>query len=570
MDKRKKVILAASVLAGVLVVVLIIGTIYKYVAPSNTKRDLNAVFQLGKNEIALIANNKVLEQKGLMLDGQTYVPVEVASGYMDERIYVDKTEKILSYAAKDGLIQVPADSMTYTRGKERQESKSAILRKQGKTWYVSLSFIQEHATCYYKEFKNPGRLVIMSDRSAKYTFAVTAEDIRVRTGPNKKYDYLTEIKEGARVFVRTDAKAENEYQPIMTLDGVEGYIPVDSIEKTEEAAWKFEKTPEVFEQESMDKKVCLGWHQVTNEASSGSLPAGIAQTKGMNVLSPTWFALSDNKGNFSSLGSTYYVTQAHAAGLQVWGLINDFHVSDSKKLDLQKILGRTSTRTKLVNGLVAAAIQYDLDGINIDFEHVKKKNAAAYLQFLRELVLKCHVNDLIVSVDNYTPANYNAYYNLEEQGRVVDYVILMAYDEHYNGSEESGSVSSLPFVENGIKNTLAKVSKERIVTGLPFYTRLWKEKKSGKGKPVPMAYSMSGAESVLRANDAEPKWDEATGQYFAQYKANGFVYKIWLEEETSLKKKLEVVKKHEVAGVAFWKLGFERAITWSTIEAALK
>ena len=108
------------------------------------------------------------------------------------------------------------------------------------------------------------------------------------------------------------------------------------------------------------------------------------------------------------------------------------------------------------------------------------------------------------------------------------------------------------------------------MTGLPFFTRLWKEKKSGKGKPEPTACSMSGAESILRANDTEPKWDEATGQYFAQYKANGFIYKIWLEEETSLKKKLEVVKKSDVAGVAFWKLGFERAITWSTIEAALK
>lgn len=570
MDKRRKVILAASILAGLLVVVLIIGTVYKYIAPSNKKRDLNTVFKLGKNEIALIADNKVLEQKGLMLDGQVYVPSEVASGYMDERIYVDAAEKLLCYAAKDGLIQAPADSASYTKGREKQEAKNVILRKQGKTWYVALSFIQEHASCYYKEFKNPGRLVIMSDRAAKYTFAVTAEDIRVRTGPNKKYDYLAEVPEGTRVFVRTDAKEENEYKPIMTLDGVSGYIPVDSIEKTEEAAWKFEKTPESFKQVGMDKTVCLGWHQVTNAVSSGSLPAGVTQAKGMNVISPTWFALSDNKGNFSSLGNTSYVTQAHAAGLQVWGLINDFHVSDSKKLDLQKILGRTSTRTKLVNALVAAAIQYDLDGINIDFENVKKKNVAAYLQFLRELVLKCHVNDLVVSVDNYTPANYNAYYNLQEQGRIVDYVILMAYDEHYNGSEESGSVSSLPFVKNGIKNTLAKVPKERVVTGLPFFTRLWKEKKSGKGKPEPTAYSMSGAESILRANDTEPKWDEATGQYFAQYKANGFIYKIWLEEETSLKKKLEVVKKSDVAGVAFWKLGFERAITWSTIEAALK
>lgn len=569
MDKRKRIVVLASILAGILVIILIAGAIYKYFAPSNKRKDLNSLFKLGENEIALIADNKILEQKGLMIDGQAYVPADVASGYMDERIYVDSAEQILSYATTDGLIQASVDSAEYTMGKEKQPAKSVILKKQKTGLYVSLAFISEHASCYYKEYKNPGRIVIMSDRTAKYTLATTAEDIRVRTGPNKKYDFLVEVPEGTRVFMKTDVKVENEYQAVMTLDGVTGYIPVSSIEKTEKAAWKFEKTPESFEQQSLKKTVCLGWHQVTNETSSRMLPSSVAQAKAMNVISPTWFALSDNKGNFSSLGSTDYVTQAHTAGLQVWGLINDF----DKKIDLQKILGKTSTRTKLVNGLVAAAIQYDLDGINIDFENVKSKSADAYLQFLRELVLKCHANDLIVSVDNYTPASYNAYYNLEEQGRVVDYVILMAYDEHYVGSKESGSVSSLGFVKNGVNNVLTKVPKERVVTGLPFFTRLWKEtkKKSGEVKVTsPGAYGMSGAESVVRANDTTAKWDEATGQYYAQYKSGGATYKIWLEEETSLKKKLEVVKKQNVAGVAFWKLGFERAITWSTIEAALK
>jgi spore germination protein YaaH len=174
----------------------------------------------------------------------------------------------------------------------------------------------------------------------------------------------------------------------------------------------------------------------------------------------------------------------------------------------------------------------------------------------------------VVSVDNYTPASYNAFYNLEEQGRVVDYVILMAYDEHYKGSDEAGSVSSLGFVKSGVEGVLAKVPKERVVVGLPFYTRLWKVEK-GK-KPTSTAYGMSAAESVLRENEAASKWDDETGQYYAQYKSGGATYKIWLEEETSIQKKLEVVKENDVAGVAFWKLGFERAVTWKTIQETLK
>jgi spore germination protein YaaH len=306
---------------------------------------------------------------------------------------------------------------------------------------------------------------------------------------------------------------------------------------------------------------------VTNEDTAAVLYSGVEQAEAMNVISPTLFSLSDSKGNFSSLADNGYVTQAHEKGLQVWGLVDDF----SKKIDLSVILGTTSIRTKLVNGLVGAAIQYDLDGINIDFENVKAENADAFLEFLRELVLKCHANDIIVSVDAYTPANYNAYYDLEEQGRVVDYVILMAYDEHYAGSEESGSVSSLSFVKSGVKSILEEVPAERVVVALPFYTRLWHEKKTKTGTTVTStAYGMSGAESVLRANDVTAKWDKKTGQYYAKFKGDNGTYKIWLEEETSLKKKLEAVTSNQVAGVAFWKLGFERAATWLMIAEALK
>ena len=199
-----------------------------------------------------------------------------------------------------------------------------------------------------------------------------------------------------------------------------------------------------------------------------------------------------------------------------------------------------------------------------------KDNAAAYLEFLLELTIKADINELVISVDNYTPAAHNAFYNIKEQGKVVDYVILMAYDEHYQGSEESGSVSSLEFVKNGVASMVASVPKERVVAALPFYTRLWKESKSKGGKPTSQAYGMSAAETILKSHDTTAKWDDTTGQYFAQYKDGGYTYKIWLEEETSLGKKMDEVAKQKVAGFAFWKLGCERPATWSTIQKYCK
>ena len=230
-------------------------------------------------------------------------------------------------------------------------------------------------------------------------------------------------------------------------------------------------------------------------------------------------------------------------------------------------MGRTSVRANLINNLVTTAMKYDLDGINIDFEKITKASAPGYLEFLRELVLRCHANDIVVSVDDYIPTESSAFYNWKEQGRVVDYVIFMAYDEHYAGGGESGSVSSLPFVKEGIERGLENIPKERVVAALPFYTRLWKETQKGDEVEVAPAgaYGMSSAESVLQSNQVSPNWDDTTGQYYAEFEADGSTYKIWLEEETSLDKKIETVFSMDVAGVAFWKLGFERAVTWGTI-----
>lgn len=568
MSKQKKVVVVAVLIAVLLVAVLAGLALYKHYAPSREKADVSGLFKLEEDQVAILVDDKEQEERGLIRVGHIYVPVSVASSYMDKRIYVDETEGILSYVTEDGLVQASVDAVEYTIGKTKKETAMSILTKVEDTYYVALDFIKEYASCEYEMYENPNRLVVMQDRDKKFVTATVTEKSRLRKGPGKKYAYYAEIAEKDRFFVETDVKEENEYVAVRTTDGISGYLPKERITEKKEDKWTYEKSPASFTQKGLDTKVCLGWHQVTNESSAKILPTNIQESGSFNVLCPTWFALSDNKGGYTSLANTAYVTQAHSAGYQVWGLINDF----GGKLKLSTILGTTSIRTKLVNSLVASAIQYDLDGLNIDFENVTTDSAAAYLEFLRELTIKAHANDLVISVDNYTPASHNAFYDLEEQGLVVDYVILMAYDEHYSGSKESGSVSSLGFVSDGVANMLKQVPAERVVVGLPFFTRLWKEVKTKNGVDVSSAgaYGMSGAESVLSANDAKKKWDDTTGQYYAQYKADGATYKIWLEDEVSLEKKMQTVMKNKVAGVAFWKLGLERSITWKIIDDALQ
>lgn len=566
MKKKVTVVLIILAILGIFVSAGVI--VYKKFAPSTIQRPMSEQYKLGAEETLIILNGKPVEERGRLINGNAYIPVSVATSRMNERIYWDGKEDILSLATVGGLVSVnAADSLRYTVGKENLETAFQILYQDGEETYVAMDFVNQYSRINYTWEENPNRIIVQADFVQTNTFATLADDVRLRVGPNKKYDYLLELAKGQEVFVDTGVSPENEYQRIITLDGIEGYVPEEYLTEKTEKAWQTDKAEEIFAQTASGGSVCLGWHQMTGVVGSAELEARVAQAGSLNVISPTWFALSDNKGNFTSLASEDYVNAAHAKGLKVWGLVNDFN----KKISLKKILGRTSNRTNLINNLVTTAMKYNLDGINIDFEKITKESAPAYLEFLRELVLQCHANNIIVSVDDYLPTESSAFYNWAEQGRVVDYVIFMAYDEHYAGSKESGSVSSLPFVEGGVDLGLQYIPKERVVVALPFYTRLWKEtKKKGKTEVSSGAYGMSAAESVLQSNGVTSSWDEATAQYYAEFKSEGSKYKIWLEEETSLEKKLEAVFQRQVAGVAFWKLGFERPVTWTTIAKFVK
>ena len=215
---------------------------------------------------------------------------------------------------------------------------------------------------------------------------------------------------------------------------------------------------------------------------------------------------------------------------------------------------------------MAEAIKYNLDGINVDFEKIPKDAAVHYVQFLRELSVKCRNNGIVLSVDNYVPAPYNSYYNLTEQGEIVDYVVIMAYDEHYQGSEESGSVSSIGYVNKAIQDTLTMVPAKRTIIAIPFYTRIWKETtEGGTTKVSSEAYSMEAAWNFMVDRGVEPVWDETTGQYYAEYQEDNVLYRCWLEEEESTEERMKLISEASVAGVSGWKLGLEKKSIWNVI-----
>ena len=311
---------------------------------------------------------------------------------------------------------------------------------------------------------------------------------------------------------------------------------------------------------SRDYKINLGWHVIGGVGGNDTLEETVAKTKGLNVISPTWFTLTGNEGEFSSFATTSYVERAHEMGLEVWALVGNV---DSVDVDLYTVLSKTSNRRRLILQLLAAVREYNLDGLNIDFENVSLDAGEPFIQFIRELSIPCRKYGIVLSVDNYVPMNHTDHYDRAEQGVVADYVIIMGYDEHYNGSDEAGSVASINFVESGIKNTVAEVPKEKVINALPFYTRIWETGADGISS---QAVGMEMAQTYVSDHGIATRWDEVTCQNYGEFQDGDRLCQVWLEDAESITVKLNIMEKYEIAGVAAWRLGFETADIWDVIE----
>ena len=389
-------------------------------------------------------------------------------------------------------------------GREAGTAEHTILHIQGDQMYLSLSFVEQYTNIRSEIFENPNRVVI-SDTWGTVDYTEIKRGTEVREKGGIKSPVLTEAERGDLVTVLEEMDSWSE---ICTEDGFVGYVKNSALGGSQSIVYEENDTEPEFPHISREDTVNMAWHQVTNQTANRQIDSVLASTKGVNVISPTWFYLDDNEGGIASLASTDYVSYCHENGVEVWGLISNLENAD---VDTTQVLNVTSSRDTLVNNLVAEAVKYDLDGINVDFEMLDPEDAAGFLQFIRELSLKCDGNDLVLSVDNYSPASYNTFYDRAEQAVFADYVVLMAYDEHYSGSD-AGSVASLGFVNQGVADTLQEVPADQLILGIPFYTRLWKlTPTDSEEEPYEVsseALGMSEAESRVAANGATFQWLE--------------------------------------------------------------
>lgn len=545
------VVLILIVLVGAAGVVSFLINRYK---PGTEYMAGNEYFNLtDKNSVALIQNGELLEEQAVLIGGEPYAAYTYVESQLNSCFYWDEETKGILLTTSGGVqtLLLGDAAVAKTPG-----GQPAVQQESDGKFYISLDVVKEYTDLDYAYYSDPNRVVIRNEWDGVEQATVQSDTAQVRQKGGIKSLILADVQKGDTLLYLENL---DNWCKVMTADGYTGYIRTEDISEPEAIEARTAKK-DSYERITRDHKINLVWHQSTSTESNDAMAEMTAEMTGVNVISPTWFSVTDETGTISSLASADYVKLAHDAGREVWGLIDNFNEAFDETTDL----AYASVRSRIIEQLLAEAASCGMDGINVDFENLKEAGIPHYLQFLRELTSAAHAQNLVVSVDTPVPQAYTMYYQRGEQARFVDYMIVMAYDEHFAGSEEAGSVSSLPFVQQAVEEMTRVMPADQVICGIPFYTRVWTEK-FGQSAIISEVLGMDGAKNYAKENQMTETWDASLGQNVATVETSDARYTIWMEDEQSMEEKLKVIQSADLAGVAEWKLGFECADVWSLI-----
>lgn len=552
------------VVAAIILIIIIIGVsvgtglLEKY-SYSNETVDPEEYFDISaSDEVPIILEDELIEASGKMIDGVCYLPYDIVGTYLNDRFYYDEAEGLLLYSLPTATVRSEVGSADYYEGELAGNDGYTISRTEEENLYIAIDYVKKFTNFSYELFDNPMHMQLYTQDS-DVQLADIKKNTAVRYQGGVKSPILREVIKGEAVTV---LETMETWSKVKTSDSYIGYVENKLLENERQDSRNIAQDVSEPEYTNMTKdyKINLVWHQVTNMTANGNVNDMLASTSGVTTISPTWYRLIDNEGNIESLADQSYVDYVHSLGMEVWALIDNFTYKEA--VDTYTVLSRTSTRAKIIESLMAEILQYNIDGINVDFEDVSEEAGPGYVQFIRELSIACRLNQIVLSVDNYVPKEHTTHYNRKEQGVFADYVIIMGYDEHYGGSQTVGSVASIDFVEEGIQKTVEEVPASKVINAIPFFTRVWSTNSEGVKSE---AVGMDIADNFLAKNNVSAVWDEETCQNYGEVTKEGTLYQVWLEDEQSIETKLNIMKQHDLAGVAAWKLGYERQSIWDVI-----
>ncbi len=565
MSKHTKIkIIIGAVLLVILAVALLLMFGNRQQA-ENLER-IPVTYGIPEDEALLILENTVYEKNALKRGESLYIPYDLVKERLNDGFYDDEDEEdlTLTYVLPREIIRLTPGKKYYMSNDERMYTKDPVYINENGEYFMELTFLASLSDMRYEHYSDPERVILHYEWNDFLYYEMT-DETPVHLFPDVTSGVTMMLDGGTKAYyIGGYGNGKNDFVKIMTSDGLFGYVQRKHIGRSKHEYQASSFTEPEQDHLLCEEKVKLGWWYVASKTGNLTYDECTRNIKGlMNVISPTWISLADNDGHINSFADQKYVGRAHSDGFKVWILVDfpDGVVSPHQNLS------RNSARDLLIANIIEETLAVGADGVNIDFEALSVQTGVHFVQFIKELSVRCHNAGLVLSVDNLVPTAITAHYDIESQAKFADYIVIMTYDEHYAASKEAGSVASIGFVRDSITNTAKVCDRSRIIMGLPFYTRLWKTTDSGVSSEV---YSITAMENFIKKNGLKKEWDPITCQNYIEYLKNNAKYQMWCEDSTSISYKCADAVSGELGGVAAWRLGLENPDIWSIIDQYIK
>ena len=514
------------------------------------------------NSRSLYFQGELLSERGYDLNGTPYVPVSVVQRYGDlDGITFDTAAKKMKIdLAKQSILM--ADDTTTNFVRTYAGTVYIPLREIAGTLYCPLNTAEQLVKLSPSLSANAIR---MFSYSGTETIArINSDGVSLTSSLTEKSRQITvPLTKGEMVTVESET---DSYYRISTQNGGNGYVmkPFLTIADVDLAEIDF-YAPKKEKYVPTGEKINIVWQYVGNVT-----PPAPKKHAGIDVLAPTWFDLIvDGDGSIENNGDLAYTAKAHNNGYKVWATITNSMSTKGSTAFTTKVLSNSALLNRSVAQYLFYACLYDADGINIDYEQVADSDAAGLTAFTALLRNYTERQGLVLSIDTLIPKPWTIEYDRDALARYVDYIAVMTYDEHYSSSPVAGSVASLPWVEEAIVNTLKEVPKEKLLLGVPMYTRVWVVDSSGKVIRNPSA-SMPYVQTLITEKNLTPVWLEKEKQHFISYNNGTYTDKIWVEDARSIANRLDLVSKYGLAGSACWQYSQASQEIWDVFFAMLK
>lgn len=550
----------------VILVVLIVAGIILYnvrYSPTSETMTLEEYYEVADGETAIIIDGELISKTdgtalGLVRNNKPYVQAELINDSIKDVYAYDEVGHTVCYTTKEGTYKANAGSKGYTfNGQSVNKDYVPFIEEAGRA-YISLAFIKDSNGTDYTFNENPARTAIYTAGKERTTATVRKDTPMRRFGGNRS-KILSTAKEDEEVTIVDNY---GSWSQILTEEGVLGCVENGYLKDKETNNNKTGAAQEELNHNLMKEKIRMGWHQIFNNTANDQVSSVVSVAEGMNVISPTWIQIKDNKGNINDMSSASYVQFCHDKNIKVWSLVSNIE----KDVDEGSLFKVAQNRENLINNIINSVTAVGADGINVDMESVGDANVDGYVEFIKELALKCKEKGLVLSVDNYNIDSAN--YKVGIQSRYADYIVLFGYDETWTGSPTAGSNNSMGFVKEGVEDMLDEgVDKNQLILAIPFYTRLWTQ----TGQNVTSeTVSLKDTPDLLAKNNATPTWIKENKENYAEWQKGDGKCMIWIVDDKSLKERCDYAMSKNIAGISAWKLGYETVDTWKMIKDTVK